>query len=295
MSYNKSFRHLNLKYAYFLASEISDLIVSDDSEEKLDKFLWFYAKSLEEYFMELLTDNIEKLVTPSKDTVLHRFISDISNMAINFDVYWFKDEFYNEDPEEIENYIYERFVQILEYYGVSIPGYPECIREICKNYNEENPAEYEIRIKGAVDGIVTYFERIEDSIVNEVFYLLFNDKLLLLRFNLLLSEYVRKIDCKRYPSIFDKSNNIVRCQYLPEWIKKAIYFRDNGTCQHCHNDLSGFIRINEDRELQFDHIIPIEKGGSNDPTNFQLLCRDCNLKKHGEIIIPKYYFAIKVA
>lgn len=35
--------------------------------------------------------------------------------------------------------------------------------------------------------------------------------------------------------------------------------------------------------LEFDHIIPVAKGGSNDESNVQLLCRRCNLAKSDKI------------
>lgn len=30
-----------------------------------------------------------------------------------------------------------------------------------------------------------------------------------------------------------------------------------------------------------DHIIPLSEGGTNDPSNIQVLCHDCHLEKHG--------------
>lgn len=33
-------------------------------------------------------------------------------------------------------------------------------------------------------------------------------------------------------------------------------------------------------DLTRDHIIPISKGGTNDPSNLRILCRPCNSAKH---------------
>lgn len=44
-------------------------------------------------------------------------------------------------------------------------------------------------------------------------------------------------------------------------------------CAGCSNPLVDF---------HADHVIPISKGGSNWPTNIQLLCVACNLKKHAK-------------
>jgi len=36
-------------------------------------------------------------------------------------------------------------------------------------------------------------------------------------------------------------------------------------------------------DLQYDHIIPVSKGGSNTAKNIQILCKHFNLKKSNKI------------
>jgi len=48
--------------------------------------------------------------------------------------------------------------------------------------------------------------------------------------------------------------------------------RDNYRCQHCQKKL-------QDNEVEFDHIIPIAKGGSSEEHNIRLTCFDCNRDK----------------
>lgn len=53
-------------------------------------------------------------------------------------------------------------------------------------------------------------------------------------------------------------------------LRVDILARDNYTCQMC-----GIGRKNN-AILEVDHIYPVSKGGTNDPSNLQVLCRDCN-------------------
>lgn len=91
---------------------------------------------------------------------------------------------------------------------------------------------------------------------------------------------------------YDDYGNVKKKTYLPEWLKRAVYYRDRGRCQHCNKDLSGEINILGDRELYNDHVIPLEQDGTNDSTNSQLLCGMCNYSKGGKLyvlnIIIKY-------
>jgi len=57
---------------------------------------------------------------------------------------------------------------------------------------------------------------------------------------------------------------------VPNHVKSDVYKRDKGCCQQC--GYSGDY-------IEYDHIIPRSKGGSNTVDNIQLLCRRCNLQK----------------
>tara|TARA_R110002020_G_scaffold134530_37_gene300489 strand:- start:2346 stop:3068 length:723 start_codon:yes stop_codon:yes gene_type:complete len=48
--------------------------------------------------------------------------------------------------------------------------------------------------------------------------------------------------------------------------------RDDYRCQHCKKKL-------RDDEVEFDHIIPVSKGGSSEEHNMRLTCFDCNRDK----------------
>lgn len=63
---------------------------------------------------------------------------------------------------------------------------------------------------------------------------------------------------------------------ITQSVKLAVWQRDLGQCIECHATGGGAY-------LEFDHIIPVAKGGSNSENNVQLLCRKCNLKKGDRI------------
>lgn len=56
-------------------------------------------------------------------------------------------------------------------------------------------------------------------------------------------------------------------------VRQRVWQRCGGRCVECSSDTY----------LEFDHIIPVAKGGGNSDTNVQLLCRKCNLAKSDRI------------
>ena len=62
-------------------------------------------------------------------------------------------------------------------------------------------------------------------------------------------------------------------RYIPREIRQRVWQRFGGRCAECGSE----------HYLEFDHVIPIAKGGANSEANIQLLCRGCNLKKSDNI------------
>lgn len=62
-------------------------------------------------------------------------------------------------------------------------------------------------------------------------------------------------------------------RHIPRDVRQRIWQKCGGRCIEC----------GAADYLEFDHIIPVARGGSNSDANVQLLCRRCNLKKSDNI------------
>jgi len=60
---------------------------------------------------------------------------------------------------------------------------------------------------------------------------------------------------------------------IPRDVQRFVWQRDRGRCVQCGSN----------ENLEFDHIIPVSKGGANTARNLQLLCEKCNRRKSDKI------------
>lgn len=70
-------------------------------------------------------------------------------------------------------------------------------------------------------------------------------------------------------------------------VRSIILLRYNGVCQRCRRIYKPRLaKYNPEKYFDVfhvDHIVAFSRGGRNHIDNYQLLCRDCNLKKGANI------------
>jgi 5-methylcytosine-specific restriction endonuclease McrA len=64
-------------------------------------------------------------------------------------------------------------------------------------------------------------------------------------------------------------SEVARREKISDSVRLFVWQRDQGKCARCGSA----------EKLEFDHIIPVIRGGSNTERNIQLLCEQCNRAK----------------
>ncbi len=176
-----------------------------------------------------------------------------------------------------------------DYYKIEHNSFEKWLSEHGKTFQDAIPddvSEYycEIRMEESYEKLLT-------RSVSEVFFVLFQNRRLLLLFNEMMANQVTEtnIDWLDFEvSQHFSSSGVLKRVNISKWVQRAVYFRDRGLCVTCHRDLSGIISIGNIEN--YDHMVPLAKGGLNDVSNIQLLCRDCNQqKRHHYSSTSDYY------
>lgn len=205
------------------------------------------------FFEDIDESFLKKIEKPSKNSLLHDYIKYIHEFGTDYVV----------DKGGYDCIINEIF-DALDNYKI--------------NYRKMNEEENDMDLRDEYyDYVLELYYNLTPQIVDETFYLLFMNKKFLSKFNESIAEIITNMKEHNYPGIMRKDGVINRCSYLPTWLKQGVYFRDKGRCQLCGKDLTTLLHT--DVKIHYDHIIPLELGGTNDPTNFQLTCEACNTSK----------------
>lgn len=280
-------------FAYKLANKISDSIDLPNGENYQNEYFWIWRDGYEDEVENMIVENPEIIQKPQKHTLLHHYIQTFYCAYFEHKKYWFLDDFYNWEEEEIQGFFFNDYLRHQHIYN------DQTIQEI-ENNSKFSTKHIRTVLKSEQTEqnklIHEMFEIVEDQVfqdeivelvTDETFGLLFVNKNFLFNFSLKISKKVNQLlkDGKI-------KNLIQREEYFPEWLKRSVFFRDQGKCQICKRPLDGTIALLQDREQHYDHIIPLEKGGTNEPTNFQILCNGCNLSKGTKIVKPKFNFTL---
>jgi hypothetical protein len=214
------------------------------------------AEILSDFFEFKTPDFFRRIEKPQQDTILHAFIYEINNFPIQ--------HYLSKIDGEI---IVHDYQDLLEGADLPIPHW----------FNAE-------QVEDHIDDLRIILERATRIITEAAWQLLFTDRTFLFKFSKFLQPFILQLQPTDHHCI--RAPGIVKRSYFPEWLKNAIFFRDRGRCQLCLCDLSNLLVPTSLRHI--DHMVPLNAGGTNDPTNFQLTCAACNTAKGAKIYAEKH-------
>jgi len=197
---------------------------------------------------------LDKILKPNKKSLLHDYIEFIHEDELDYAL----------RKTGYENII-DDVVNSLLFYKIDYPDMTE---------EEENDVELK---EEYYSQLIELYHKLTPIIVEEIFKILFMDKGLLKEFNESISKIIKDMKSDKYEMCLEKNGVVKQYTYLPKWLKNGVFFRDKGRCQICGKDLTCL--LSTDNKITYDHIISLEQGGSNDPSNFQLTCESCNISK----------------
>lgn len=260
-------------------SEIRDLINNKSRDSDFD------------YFFEIDDKALKQMLRPQKESLLHSF--SVNALRFSYD-YWLKKVSEHSDLLEIIEDFESHKIVIPQYIQ---PSYEDFDIDECdpdpEALNDLRDAQYKYFYKYIDTLRDNYVTELVEAISKEAMESLFQDRRLMKAFNQKVAEYLNELDRDEYSSLFTRRGYVRRfSSRWPSWLQDALTYRENGRCAICGKDLTRL--IGNDAKLNIDHIVPLALGGTNDSTNLQLICSECNLDKLDHTVITsnrrKTYF-----
>jgi len=78
---------------------------------------------------------------------------------------------------------------------------------------------------------------------------------------------------RKLTEVSDQLDKASSRERIPEEVQMFVWRRDEGKCVKCGSQ----------ENLEYDHVIPVSRGGANTARNIQLLCEPCNRGKSDKI------------
>ena len=150
--------------------------------------------------------------------------------------------------------------------------------------HDNNADEIWIYFKDVIEWVQTIFPKYRKEMKNVEWELLYNEfgknrynpTELEKRISVLMAD--DDVTSKKgiYEYLLSGREKVLSIRAFTDTQKRTAYEKQNHTCSICGKsfDLD---------KMHADHIIPWHAGGKTVPENLQMLCRDCNLKKSGQV------------
>ena len=231
----------------------------------------YFYQGGDRYFEYIKEDIFHSIVKPNKTTSVHLYLSFFQN--ISDEIGSIKGNV--DDLEYLFNYIYRTLEGVNLKPNLPIPNFDSCSDSWHDN------CSCKVIVEKWEKFVDLHSSKIDDMIIHSAFQVIFLDRKFLHDFHLELSDFIEVYvaDLKAaHPNYVTEKNRIKRHKF-PKWLTDAVFYRDKGTCSNpqCRCDLTKLIRTQN--TIHIDHIVPLQLFGSNDATNFQLLCETCNTSK----------------
>jgi len=204
------------------------------------------------------------------------------NIKPIFDKHWGQIKYYRQS-RFLSKLItsFERGV-FINWEGYQIRYYAENILLIIWNVNYDTPSmvleqvEYTKQLSQQKPTVIYCLSTMEDWIYKGLHYATsgpYTDEELSL---LILEEFDKERRLfeklrQKHISGLDEFN--YKRQRIPETVRIEVWRRDGGKCARCGSR----------ENLEYDHIVPVSRGGSNTARNIELLCEKCNRTKSNNI------------